>query len=198
MSESNPYNVAESDEIYLEDDVVDICIENDDPTDSLKVIMNDDDNSAFVRSSVREVDGRGGDDIIEGTGEHLFHGGPGNDTFLLYWSSNTISVSDFQPRSRGGDHDRIGVINGPIDVGKVLLASAQDVGQDVLITTDGGTKIILERIQRADLSPDDFFSHQRPIHHERQVLATDDLCASLVGCAPNETAGEPSGVSVGG
>jgi hypothetical protein len=198
MSENSQGNEVESEEIHFEDDVADASIEYDDPADNLKVIMNDDDNSVFVRSSVREVDGRGGDDIIEGTGQHVFRGGSGSDTFMIYWAPNTVTISDFQPRSRGGDHDDIGVINGPIDVGKVLLATAQDIGQDVLITTGGGTKITLKAVQRADLSPDDFFSHARRLHDEHRAVASDDLSACLVGCSADETAAGLSGAPFGG
>jgi serralysin len=102
-----------------------------------------------------EINGFGGKDIIDGgTGNDNLTGGVGdNDTFRFHGDFGHDTIMDF---SFAGDHDVIELAADQFADFNAVLGSAQNVGNNVVITLDADHSITLNWVQVADLQASDF------------------------------------------
>jgi Ca2+-binding RTX toxin-like protein len=92
------------------------------------------------------IDGRGGNDVILG--------GSGDDAFAFGPDSGMDHIRDF---TAGGSEDRIVVSwDSRFDSYEEVMAVAVQQGADTVITLSAGIGLVLEGVNRADLTADDF------------------------------------------
>jgi Ca2+-binding RTX toxin-like protein len=124
---------------------------------------NDDDNQINGGVGNNALTGYGGNDVINGhggkdtldggTGTDTLAGGVQDDTFHFHGDFGHDTVTDFKG---GGDHDVIELAANQFADFNAVLASAQDVGNNVVITLDADHSITLNWVQVADLQASDF------------------------------------------
>jgi Ca2+-binding RTX toxin-like protein len=125
---------------------------------------NDDGNRIWGGSGNNSLTGYGGDDEINGYGgKDLIDGGTGNDnltggagaddTFRFHGDFGHDTIMDF---SFAGDNDVIELAASQFADFNAVLASAQDVGSNVVITLDADHSITLNWVQVADLQASNF------------------------------------------
>jgi len=101
------------------------------------------------------IKGGGGNDLIEGgAGNDVLTGGAGADTFRFGAGFGQDTITDFDVGTGLGDVIEFDS-NVFINFLEVFLSS-QQVGNDVLITTDADNTILLKNVQLASLTADDF------------------------------------------
>ena len=92
------------------------------------------------------IDGRGGNDVITG--------GSGDDAFVLGAATDLDRIRDF---TAGGNEDRILVTwDSRFDTFEEVMAVAVQQGADTVITLSPGIGLVLEGVNRADLTATDF------------------------------------------
>jgi VCBS repeat-containing protein len=92
------------------------------------------------------LDGRGGDDLLKG-GKHA-------NTFIFGADYGRDTIVDFRP----GQGDRIDLSDaiGLVSFKDLMRDHIEDVGKDLVITTDDGSVLILKRADLDELSRDSF------------------------------------------
>lgn len=92
------------------------------------------------------IDGRGGNDVIVG--------GTGDDAFLLGPDSGLDRIRDF---TAGGTEDRIVIVwDASYGTFDQIMAAAQQQGANTVITLAAGIGVVLEGVNKADLTAADF------------------------------------------
>ncbi|MEI6642411.1 MAG: calcium-binding protein [Novosphingobium sp.] len=92
------------------------------------------------------IDGRGGNDVVIG--------GSGDDAFALGVDSGFDHIRDF---TAGGSEDRLVITwDSRFDTFDEVIAVAVQQGADTLITLSAGIGVVLEGVDRASLTVDDF------------------------------------------
>ncbi len=118
------------------------------------------------------IDGRGGNDtlyglggddvILGGNGRDRIDGGPdtdfltggrGSDTFLFNAGNGVDWIEDFQ--LQGSNQDRIQIDSDVFANFAAVLASAQEVGDDVVIA-NGSDQLVIEAVEISQLRANDF------------------------------------------
>lgn len=108
------------------------------------------------------LDGRAGDDrlnaggdddvLIGGRGDDWLKGGTGLDVFIFGADAGNDTVRDFTSGDDVIDLSDVSNIGNFTDV----LAAAEQQSRDVLIDLSGGASILLENVNRGNLTGDDF------------------------------------------
>jgi len=124
---------------------------------------NDDANRLNGGAGNNQLTGYGGDDVIDGDGgKDILDGGTGNDTltggteddtFRFHGDFGHDTITDFK---LGGDHDVIELATSQFADFNAVMASAQNVGNNVVITLDADHTITLDWVQVSDLKASDF------------------------------------------
>lgn len=97
--------------------------------------------------------GSGRDVITGGAGDDVLTGGSGQDNFVFGAGSGRDRITDF--KASGADHDLISFDHVFADFA-AAMASARQVGADVVFTIDDHTSLTLAQTQIGSLSADDF------------------------------------------
>lgn len=106
--------------------------------------------------------GSGSDELRGGDGEDVLNGGSGNDDlfggddadlFVFNLDSGDDRVFDFDQAE--GDQVQL-VLSEFADFADLLATGITDIGRDVAITYSNGARLVLARIDDADLTADDF------------------------------------------
>ncbi|MDH5772742.1 MAG: hypothetical protein OEY84_06360, partial [Rhodospirillaceae bacterium] len=112
-------------------------------------------NGLFGLAGMDIINGAGGNDlIVGGIGNDTLSGGAGNDTFVFALGDGNDIITDF---SAGGVEDSIDLTGLNAFAGFAdVMASAQQVGADVVLDFGAGDSITLGGTLLADLTVDDF------------------------------------------
>jgi len=112
-------------------------------------------NGLFGLAGMDIINGAGGNDlIVGGIGNDTLSGGAGNDTFVFALGDGSDIITDF---SAGGVEDSIDLTGLNAFAGFAdVMASAQQVGSDVVLDFGAGDSITLGGTLLADLTVDDF------------------------------------------
>jgi Ca2+-binding RTX toxin-like protein len=98
--------------------------------------------------------GGGGDYIDGGGGNDVLIGGSGDEAFLIINGSGNDRIRDFVA---GGSEDRlVFALGNAFDSFGEVIAAAQTVGANTVITFAPGHSVVLEGVALADLTPTDF------------------------------------------
>ncbi|TCR67681.1 calcium-binding protein [Bosea sp. BK604] len=98
------------------------------------------------------VSGGSGDDHIEGgAGNDVLTGGSGDDNFVFAAGFGNDTITDF-----AGNGDVIEFAAALVHDFTALMATAAQVGDDVVLSIDGNTSLTLEHTQLGSLAADDF------------------------------------------
>jgi serralysin len=102
--------------------------------------------------------GAGNDQLLAGCGDDWLSGGPGHDAFSLIATAGVVTIDDFTPASRVGDHDVIDLVNLAAKKGDAerLLAAAGETELGVEIALEGGGRLVLMGLRLDELSLADF------------------------------------------
>jgi glucose/arabinose dehydrogenase len=103
----------------------------------------------------RLTGGAGNDRLNGGAGADKLIGGEGRDHFVFAAGSGIDTIRDFEVGAGAGDV--IEFRSGQFDSFEDVLASANDVNGNVVITIDADNRIILRGVLEAELHQDDFF-----------------------------------------
>ncbi|CAH1652208.1 putative Serralysin [Hyphomicrobiales bacterium] len=103
--------------------------------------------------------GEGDDELIGGGGNDRMTGGAGRDMFWLTSAKDHVVITDFAAASRHAEHDVINLasFDGRNADAQRLLNTAQQRGDDVLLSFDGGGTVTLLGCKVGDLTLDDFY-----------------------------------------
>ncbi|MDH3335918.1 MAG: calcium-binding protein, partial [Rhodospirillaceae bacterium] len=112
-------------------------------------------NGLFGLAGMDIINGAGGNDlIVGGIGNDMLSGGAGNDTFVFALGDGNDTITDF---TAGGIEDTIDLTGLNAFAGFAdVMASAQQVGSDVVLDFGSGDSITLGGTMLADLTVDDF------------------------------------------
>jgi Ca2+-binding RTX toxin-like protein len=117
--------------------------------------------------------GAGNDTLSGGAGNDTLTGGTGNDTFVIQAGSGQTTITDFTP-----GQDIIELL-GPFDSGAKVLAGARQSGNDVIITVDATTSIVLRNVNLANLHAGDFnaiqISQAPPVANADHLMASENV-----------------------
>lgn len=101
------------------------------------------------------IDGGSGADRIEGgAGDDVLSGGSGQDTFVFAAGFGHDTITDF--RTSGSSSDVLEFATDVFADFDAAMATASQVGSDVVFTIDTDTSLTLENVRLACLSQDDF------------------------------------------
>jgi Ca2+-binding RTX toxin-like protein len=110
------------------------------------------DDTLYGKAGDDVLKGGSGDDWIEGgAGDDLLTGGSGTDTFHFATGFGRDEITDF-----GASDDDVISFDGLFTDFTAAMASAAQVGDDVVFTVDGQTSLTLAHTQLASLAADDF------------------------------------------
>ncbi|WP_324751976.1 calcium-binding protein [Roseovarius sp. Pro17] len=120
------------------------------------ILGGEGDDEVYGRADDDLLKGDEGDDLIQGDGGNdTLWGGSGADRFVFKDGHGSDHIMDFDVMEIGEviDLSDIAKITGFRDL---IKNHATDVGSDVVIDTRGGNQFIIEDVQLADLSANDF------------------------------------------
>ncbi|TIL63153.1 calcium-binding protein, partial [Mesorhizobium sp.] len=101
------------------------------------------------------LDGGAGDDALTGgAGNDTLTGGAGNDLFIFQHGFGIDTITDFV--AGPASVDVIDFADSIFDDFASVLAAANQVGADTVITVDGGNVLTLKNVALANLHQDDF------------------------------------------
>ncbi len=112
-------------------------------------------NGLFGLAGMDTINGAGGNDlIVGGIGNDMLSGGAGDDTFVFVAGDGNDVITDF---NAGGVEDALDITGLNAFVGFAdVMASASQVGADVIIDFGAGDSVTLNGAMLADLTVDDF------------------------------------------
>ena len=112
-------------------------------------------NGLFGLAGMDIINGAGGNDhIVGGIGNDMLSGGSGDDLFVFIAGDGNDTITDF---TAGGVEDTIDLSGLNVFAGFAdVMASAQQIGADVVLDFGAGDGITLSGIMLADLTVDDF------------------------------------------
>ncbi len=115
------------------------------------------DLSGIAVTSIEQIEGREGNDtIISGTANDFILGGSGADTFVFMPGSGHDVILDFQIGTHGARIDRIDVSNLGFSSASEVLAAAQDIDGDTVITLASDQTLTLHGVASSTLAIDHF------------------------------------------
>lgn len=112
-------------------------------------------DALYGDTAINRISGGGGGDYIDGAGGNdILAGGAGDDAYVVTGASGFDRIRDF---TAGGTEDRLIFDLGPMFATfDQIMAAAVQQGADTVITFASGNGLVLEGVNKADLTTVDF------------------------------------------